>query len=151
MTDLSKGIIEINGIVITKNSKPSDFENLPADEVKFQVSKLGHTYIKFLTPLHSNGIDVYVKVTFPKDSDCPEIGLCPSVPDHLAGKYDEIARYMLAASKKWLAGMLHDTPTTDCDEGISYHFDAVSFSSFTYNDIHYGLVGGAIDVTFHEV
>lgn len=151
MTDLSKGIIEINGIVITKNSKPSDFENLPADEVKFQVSKLGHTYIKFLTPLHSNGIDVYVKVTFPKDSDCPEIGLCPSVPDHLAGKYDEIARYMLAAAKKWLGGMIDAQPHTSNNSCVYYEFNGVDYYSSISEDIHYGLVGGAIDVTFHEV
>ena len=151
MTDLTKGIIEINGFTLTKNSKPSDFVNLSAEEAKVQVSKRGHTYIKFTKPMHSNGVDVFVEVAFYADSEVPEIKMWPSVPSELKGKYDEIAWHKLAAAKKWLKGMIAGTPHTSNDSCVFYKFDSVDYFSSINKDVHYGLVGGEIDVTFRGV
>lgn len=150
MTDLTKGIIEIDGFVLTKDTKLSDFNILSDDVIKTQISKRGNTYIKFCKPINSNGIDAYADVSFYTNSTIPKIQFLVSVPSELHGKYEEIAKYKVEAAKKWLKGMIAETPTTDCEEGISFHFKDVSFSSFVHSDVHYGLIGGEIDVTFHE-
>ena len=47
MTDLSKGILEVEGITLSQNTKASDFDNVVSSNVKVEVSKRGHTYNGF--------------------------------------------------------------------------------------------------------
>ena len=134
MTDLSKGIIELEGIVLSRNTKASDFVELSNPNIKVTISKRGHTYVKFLKPLTANGVEMYVEVNCYKDSDTPEIVLFPNIPTELVGKFDEIAKYKIEASKKWLKSMVEATPTTDCEIGTSYHLIDVHITSFIRED-----------------
>lgn len=152
MTDLSKGIIEIDGIILSKNTKPSDFSSVPSDIAKVAVSKRGHTYVNFFNPIQANGVDVFVEVNCYLDAEVPEIKLFPKVPAELKDDgYGNIAMYKLNASKKWLEGMIDCEPNTSNASCVYYKFADVDYFSSISKDIHYGLVGGEINITFHGV
>lgn len=150
MTDLSKGIIEIDGIILSRNTKPSDFSSVSSDIAKVAVSKRGHTYVNFLNPIQANGIDVFVEVNCYLDAEVPEIKLFPKVPAELKGKYDEIARYKVATSKKWLKRMIDCEPTSESAESILFSFEWGYIRSATRDDVHYGLIGGEINLRYGE-
>lgn len=151
MTDLTKGIIEIEGMALSRNSQASDFNNLINPKINVQTSKRGHTYVKFSNPIITNDVAMYVTVAFYVDSDIPEIELLPSVPEELKGKYDEVAKYKLKASKRWLKGMIDGEPSSESIGSILYSYDWGYIRSATRDDIHYGLVGGEIGIKFREV
>lgn len=151
MTDLSKGIIEIEGICLSCKSKVSDFENNTNSNIEVKVSKKGNTYVRFLTPLISNNVAVYVEIDFYTNNNIPKITLYPAVPSELEGKYDEVAKYKLDSSKAWLKGMITCEPHTLNDSCVFYKFESVDYFSAITKDIHYGLVGGEISVTFRGV
>lgn len=149
MTDLTKGIIEINGFILTRDSKVSDFDSLTESDARILTSKRGNKYITFLQPINSNGVDCYVEVSFYTDSTTPDIKFFPSVPDELKGDPVAQSKYKVAAAKQWLKGMLDEEPHTSNDSCVFYKFDDVDYFSSVSDDIHYGLVGGEINVTFH--
>lgn len=150
MMDLKNGILDVHGFLLTKDAKLSDFYDLPKEDVKIKTSRLGSIYIKFLHPLHSNGIDVTVEVSFYKRSESPKIVLWPAVPSELRGKYVDITKYRVEASKKWLKGLIDTEPTVSTSSSVYYEFEGVEYLSLARKDPHYGLVGGEIEVTFRE-
>lgn len=151
MTDLANGIIDVNGFELTRYTQLREFENLPKGVVNIQKSKRGNTYIKFLDPLHSNGVDVIVEVSFFSDSPDPEIKLFPKVPSELKGDYIAISQYKLSSAKQWLAGVIKTPPDTSNSSCVFYRFGFVEYFSSVSRDLHYGMSGGEICVTFHEV
>lgn len=148
--DLKNGILDVHGFLLTKDAKLSDFYDLPKEDVKIKTSRLGSIYIKFLHPLHSNGIDVTVEVSFYKRSESPKIVLWPAVPPEVGTDYDEITKYKVEASKKWLKGLIDTEPTVSTSSSVYYEFEGVEYLSLARKDRHYGLVGGEIEMTFHE-
>ena len=150
MTDLSKGIIEIEGVVLSKNTCANDFINLNNPNIDVKISKRGHTYINFLNPIVFNDIAMFVKVACYTNSDVPEIKLFPSIPPSVVDHgYGEIPKYKLDAAKQWLKGMINSEPKTSNDSCVFYKFDDVDYFSSISEDIHYGLIGGEINITFH--
>ena len=150
MTDLTRGIIEIEGMTLSRNTKAVDFENISNPNIQVTVSKRGHTYVKFKNPIVAGNISVFVNVACYTDSPIPEFELRPAVPDELRGDPVEISKYKVSASKQWLKKMINGNPTTDCDTGTSYHFSDIHITSFAQEDIHYGLRGGEIKIRFGE-
>ncbi len=150
MTDLSKGILDVGSITLSQNTTASDFDNVASSDIKVEVSKRGHTYVKFLKPLTVNAIDMYVEVACYSDSDTPEITLYPVVPPELNGKYEEVAKHKVEVSKRWLKGIIQDPPTSESCESILFSYDWGYIRSATREDIHYGLVGGEITIRFGE-
>lgn len=150
MMDLKNGILDVHGFLLTKDTKLSDFYGLPAEDVKIKTTERGNTYIDFLHSLHSNGIDVTVEISFYKGSSSPKITLWPAVPSKLRGKYVDITKYRVEASKKWLKGLIDTEPTVSTSSSVYYEFEGVEYLSLARKDPHYGLVGGEIEVTFRE-
>ena len=151
MTDLSKGIIDIEGIILSRNTRASDFINITNPNIKVNISKRGHTYVTFLKPLCKNDIDMYIEVACYKDECIPEIVIYPAIPSELQGRYEDVAKYKLEASKQWLSTMIDAQPHTSNTSCIYYKFDLVDYYSAIREDLHYGLLGGEIQVSFHEV
>lgn len=151
MTDLKKGIIEIDGYVVSSASQASDFDDISPETAKREVSKRGHTYVRFLTPIVANEVAMYVNVAFYTDSQIPEIELRPSIPPELKGRYEEVAKYKLSVAKRWLKGMIASEPHASNNSCVFYKFDDVDYFSSISNDVHYGLVGGEISITYHGV
>ena len=150
MMDLKNGILDVHGFLLTKDTKLSDFYGLPAEDVKIKTTERGNTYIDFIRPLHSNGIDVAVEIYFFKGSTSPKIVLWPAVPPEVGTDYDEITKYKVEASKKWLKGLIDTEPTVSTSSSVYYEFEGVEYLSLARKDRHYGLVGGEIEMTFHE-
>lgn len=148
MTDLKNGILDVHGFLLTKDTKLSDFYDLPEEDVKIKTTERGNTYIDFIRPLHSNGIDVYVRISFYNSSTSPKIVLLPAVPSELSGKYVDITKYRVEASKKWLKGLIDTEPTVSTSSSVYYEFEEVEYLSLARKDNHYGLVGGELDVIF---
>lgn len=150
MTDLTKGIIEINGFTFTPQTCMDEVLEFYGDKVRTLELSTGPR-VKFLGRYYITDNLYAYAFNFNNDGKLKRFSLCPEAPpsviDHGHG---EIAKAELSIAKQWLKRMIEDAPTTDCDEGISYHFDAVRISSFIRNDIHYGLVGGEIDLCFNS-
>lgn len=149
MTDLTKGIIEIEEMVLSRNSQASDFNNLVNPNIDVQTSKRGHTYAKFLNPIIANDVAMHVEISLYADSDIPEIKLFPSVPAELKGKYDEVAKYKLKASKQFLKAVIDDKADEDA-ESICYSYKWGYIIALVSEDRDYGLRGGEITIRFRE-
>lgn len=150
MTDLSKGIIELEGIKLSKNTSVDDFKNVNNPNVDIKVSKHGHTYVKFKTPIVAADIAMYVNVACYTDSNSPEFELRPSMPVSIVDRgCGERPKYCLALSKKWLKGMINDEPNED-SESISYSYEWGSIVALVNKDRDYGLRGGEINIRFRE-
>ena len=140
----------VEGITLSQNTKASDFANVVSPNIKVEVSKRGHTYVKFLKPVTANAIDMYVEVSCYSDSNIPEITLHPVIPPELNGKYEEVAKHKVEVSKRWLKGIIQDRPTSESRESILFSYDWGYIRSATREDIHYGLIGGEITIRFGE-
>lgn len=147
MTDLTKGIIEINGFTFKPGTKIDDVLAFFGDKVRVLELSTGPR-VKLAKPFYiTDGIYAY-NFDFSSNGKLQRFGLCPVAPPELDGKYNEIARYALTTSKRWLKSTIKENPTTDCEEGISYHIEGVHISAFVRTDVHYGLVGGEVVVRF---
>lgn len=145
MTDLSKGIIEIEGVTLSKNTTINDLARIDNPNVVIERTPRGHIYAKFLNPITSGGVDMYVDVAFYIDEDVPEIKLFPSVNSDEDTSIT-VSEHRLQASKKWLKSMIYEVPVTDCKEGIGYIFDDCKVIAFIQKDPFYGYVGGEVEV-----
>lgn len=149
MTDLSKGIIEIEGVTLSKNTTISSFARIDSPNVIIKRTPRGNIHAKFLKPITSGGVDMYVEVFFSANRNGPKITLFPSVNSDEDTSIT-VSEHRLTASKKWLKSMISEAPVTDCEEGIGYLFDVCRISAFVRRDPHYGFVGGEINVVFVE-
>lgn len=152
MTDLTKGIIEIEGMTLSRNTKASDFENINNPNIQVTISKRGHTYVKFKNPIVADGVPMFINVACYTDSDIPAISISPSIPDSVVDNgYGERQYFALSESKKWLEAMIKELPRTSSASCVFYNFDSVDYYASLSNDREYGIVGGNIVVTYHEV
>lgn len=149
MIDLSKGIIEIEGVIVSRETQKEIFIGLNNPKIKVTVTDRGNVYVRFLTPITSNGIDMYVEVFFSANRNGPKITLFPSVNSD-ADMSMTVSEHRLTASKKWLKGMMDCAPATDCKEGIGYVFDDCRVSAFICKDPFYGYVGGEIKIVYEN-
>lgn len=150
MTDLTKGIIEINGFTFKPGTKLDEVLAFFGDKVRVLELSTGPR-VKFSKPfLISDDIYAY-NFDFSPSGNLQNFGLLPVVSRELEGKYEQIARYSLAASKQWLKSAINGEPHTLNDSCVYYKFDSVDYFASVSADRDYGLVGGHIVVTFHEV
>lgn len=149
MTDLSKGIIDINGFTIKPGTTLKKMQDFFGDKVRVLELSAGPR-LKLRQPYYlSENIYAY-NFDFDKNGVIKKLALVPNVPDELKGNPTAVAKYMLQTSMQWLKGMIEETPSSESNESISYTFNGGYIRSATRNDIHYGLVGGEI-VIYYEV
>jgi hypothetical protein len=145
MTDLSKGIIEIEGVTLSKDTTISDLARIDNPNIVIKRTPRGHNYVKFLNPITSDDVDMYVEVLFYVDEKEPKITLFPSVNSDEDTSIT-VSEHRLQASRKWLRSMISEAPVTDCKEGIGYIFDDCKVMAFIQRDPFYGYVGGEVRV-----
>lgn len=148
MTDLKNGIIEINGFTFTPKTTLDEMLQFFGENVRTLEVATG-TKVKFLKRYYLTE-DLYsYAFNFDDKGRITTFSLIPVVPDSVVDHgYGERAKHKLESSKKWLKEMIYIQPTTDCNEGISYHFKDCHISAFVQNDLHYGMLGGEITVYF---
>lgn len=148
MTDLTKGIIEINGFTFQPGTTKDEVLAFFGDKVRVLELSTGPR-VKFLGK-HYIAENLYAYAfNFSNEGVLKNFSLVPVTPPSIKDYgYGEIPKAKLAIAKEWLKGVVDSEPTTDFPEGISYHFDSVHISSFLHRDIHYGLVGGEINLRF---
>lgn len=148
MTDLSKGIIEIDGFTIKPGTTLKEMQEFFGKKIRL-VELYTRSRLKFLDPYYiSDNIYAYA-FDFNQNGILFEFALIPEVPVELNGKYDEIARHKLAASKKWLKGMISENVEED-NNRIKYAYDWGYIVSRIINDRDYGSRGGEIIINFRE-
>ena len=105
--------------------------------------------IKFLVPIHSNGVDVIVHVSFYTDSELPEIELYPDIRNMQKADNDWFGcRTLLRASQKWLEGVLGESIEANGDV-IIIRTPFVRISScITYSHRDGCERGGHIEIAF---
>ena len=151
MTDFSKGIIEINGFTFRPGTTIDEVKGFFGENVRTLELSTGPR-IKFLSRAYlSESIYAYA-FDFSEDGILKTFSLHPEVPSTVIDRgYGEIPKYKLEIAKIWLEKMLKCAPNTSNESCVFYKFENVDYFSSTTKDIHYGLVGGEIDITFHGV
>lgn len=150
MTDLSNGIIDVGGFVITPNTTRTDFENLPADKVKIDISKRGNKYFTLLTPVVSGGISMYIEPHFKANGALDSLTLNPKIPVGMPHKDQrDGVRNALACSKIWLKQLLGVIAPSDEDaDCLCYSFNWGHIIAAIYKDRDYEIRGGNIEMRF---
>ncbi len=150
MTDLAKGIIEIDGFVITPKTTQADIEALPNDKVKIDISKRGNKYFTLLTPIVAGGISMYIEPYFKEDGTLDSLIFNPVIPVDMPYKdQQDGARNALTCSKMWLNGIAVDVvPTANNERCIYYKFDIVEYYASIFDDRDYGVRFNALKATF---
>ena len=150
MTDLTKGIIEINGFTFRPGTRIDEVLNFFGSAVRTLELSSG-VKVKFLQRFYITE-DLYsYAFNFGKDGVLNRLSLIPVAPANLIGDPVKTATYKLAVAKKWLKGMLTCEPNTINDSCVYYKFSSVDYYASIRTDLHYGLTGGEIEVSFHEV
>lgn len=151
MTDLTKGIIEIDGFTFRPGIKIDEVLSFFGDKVRV-LELSAATRVKFLSPFYlTENIYAYA-FDFNKDGILTRFSLHPVPPDTVVDRgYGERPKCKLEIAKQWLTGMIDGEPHTTNNSCVFYKFDNVNYFSSITQDIHYGLVGGEIDIKFREV
>ena len=150
MTDLSKGLIEIDGFTVKPGTTLSEMQNFFKEKVRILDLSTGPR-LKLQAPYYITDNIYAYGFNFNNDGVLTRFSLIPSIPDALKGRPVETAEYKLAESKKWLQKMIDSEPHTLNTSCVYYWFNSVDYFSSIRTDIHYGLLGGEIEITFHEV
>lgn len=150
MTDLTKGIIEINGFTFRPGTRIEQVLNFFGTDVRILELSSG-TEVRFLQPFYITENLYSYAFYFGKDGLLNKFSLIPVAPANLKGDPVGISKYRLSAAKQWLNGMLTCEPNTTNDSCVYYEFPCVDYYASLRTDLHYGLVGGEIEVTFCEL
>lgn len=147
MTDLSKGIIEINGFTIKPGTTLKEMQDFFGDSVRVLELSTGPR-LKFLEKHYITKNIYSYAFNFNNQGVLLDFSLIPDVPTNLKGKFDEIAKYKVEVSKQWLKGIIEELPTSEGKESILYTYEWGYIRSATRDDIHYSLIGGEIDIRY---
>ena len=150
MTELKNGIIDINGLIISKETKLADFQNHPMVSKIHQTEKAAH--INISEPICVNGINAYIKVRLPISKQLPYvIEITPKLPPELkTNDTEQLARNLLQISKQWLKGMIDEPPTTEGTQSILYSYSWGIIDARLYMTRDYGLTGGIINIEYRD-
>ena len=148
MTDLAKGIIEINGFTVKHGTTLAEMQSFFGNKVRVLNLSTGPR-LKLETPFYlSNTFHAYA-FNFNEKGALTHFSLTPDIPAELSGEYEEIAKYKLTAAKQWLKGMVNTQPEED-EESVIYSYDWGYIVSLVSHDRDYGLRGGEIIIRFRE-
>ena len=148
MTDLSKGIIEIDGFEISPNTTLEDVETYFGDKISVHRYVPQETTVKFKTAQYlSDGLYVR-KIRFGENNQILSTAIIPVISKDITDTV-AMATASLNASKEWLKKNLFVEPKTLQDHCVYYWFDAVDYYASVREDRDYGMNGGLIEVSFH--
>lgn len=143
MIDLETGIMDIEGVVMTPDSKLEDFKKYDANLVGIDVWGKGWGIITIKKWIRSNGIDAGVKFRIDEGENSRQIIIEPTLINQSGMK-------LLDASKKWLKGMALGR-YKETDNSIIGEYNWGSLIAHYVPDRDYGIVGGEIKIDYSKV
>lgn len=149
MTDLAKGIIEINGFTFRPKTTLEEVLAYYGDKARV-LHSLKFSKVKLLKPYYITENIYSCSFTFDGNGYIRSLSLIPVTPPEVTDTVD-VANYALEISKQWLDKVLGVKPDTSNDICIYYKFPNVDYYACISADRDYGMSGGEIVVTFHEV
>lgn len=148
MTDLTKGIIEIDGFTLTPQTTLDEMLTFFGKKVRILELSTGPR-VKLQQPFYlCENIYAYA-FNFNKDGTLNNLSLIPVYHSQMMDP-PTTARGMIAIAKEWLKKMINDVPSSESEESICYSYGWGYIHSATRDDIHYGLVGGEINIRIGE-
>lgn len=140
MIDLETGIMDIEGVVMTPDSKLEDFKKYDTNLVGIDVWGKGWGIITIKKWIRSNGIDAGVKFRIDEGENSRQIIIEPTLINQSGMK-------LLDASKKWLKGMALGS-YKETDNSIIGEYNWGSLIAHYVPDRDYGIVGGEIKIDY---
>lgn len=140
MIDLETGIMKIEGIVMTPDSKLEDFKKYDTNLVDIDVWGKGWGIVMIKKWIRSNGIDASVKFRIDENEDSRQLIIEPTLTNQSGMR-------LLDASKKWLKGMAHGS-YKETDNSIIGEYNWGSLIAHCVPDRDYGIVGGEIKIDY---
>ena len=136
MNDLKHGIIDINGFLLTPQTKPSDIEEY-FNTTLFDNGVRKHFYFDKKT-FNNNGIDFHIDASFKET--IKELILRPDIPE-IQAKYNldtddrnerlEYYKELRVVLDKWLEEQLGD-PLRKNERNTSYEFENILINTCSY-------------------
>ena len=143
LVDVMTGDINVGGLVIGKEFDKKDAMNLSEDIAEVEVSIKGNVFVT----LKKKYDGVKIEISIWNDDSPNEISIIPELLD--TGVDPEIAtKALLEESKKWLRKHIVETPSEESEYAIVYKFEWGKIIAMCIEDLHYGLTGGEISVTY---
>lgn len=149
MTDLTKGIIEIDGFTFKPGTTKEDVLAFFGDKVRVLELSTGPR-VKFTKPFYiAENLYAYA-FNFSNEGVLKNFSLIPVPPSSIKDcGYGEIPKAKLVIAKEWLKSEIETEPHTLNDSCVYYKFDSVDYYASVSTDRDYGMVGGEIAVTLH--
>lgn len=147
MTDLTKGLLEINGFTFNPQTTLRDAKMFFGDRACIREYSSGPN-LRLTDPFYiSSNIYAY-SFDFTSEGLLGVIHLIPVAPPMIKGS--EVPEYKFSVAKDWLASNIPTPATEQSKTYIYYGFDSVQYEVILRTDMHYGVVGGDIAVIYRE-
>lgn len=145
MIDIKTGDINVGGLIIGKKFKKEDALNLSEEIAKVETSIKGDIFVTFKRKYDGASIEIDIW----NDESPNEIEI---IPELLVKEDDteKVTRGLLEESRKWLQKHIAAAPSANSKDGIVYKFEWGKIIATCYEDLHYGLIGGQIKVTYRS-
>ena len=145
MTDLSKGFIRLNEMMITPDTTKDDLMRVYGEELNTLMSNA--TFLDFNRLFQIENHNFMVMFSLNEGGKISSIKLTPYI-NYKSEKWDRTGRQEERRQfcDKWLFDHLGDPILNN--GGALYEFDAVRISCVTHFDIHQGADAGYIAITY---
>ena len=140
MIDLETGIMDIEGVVMTPDSKLEDFKKYDTNLVGIDVWGKDWGIITIKKWIRSNGIDASVKFRIDEGENSRQIIIEPTL-------INQSGMNLIDASKKWLKGMAIGS-YKETDNSFIGEYNWGSLIAHYIPDRDYGIVGGKIKIDY---
>ena len=149
MERIKEGIVEVDGIVLDKDTSYKDLETMDIDKAVVRDHPHGYLEAIFNHPVTSDGIDFQVSVRIRRVGGAKVILLDPKIKKPVHGKLD-VSREKQEICEEWLKRNMGIEPTRDTDDGINYDFEWGSIYSTAAGHINFGHLDGCIHLAFGD-
>ncbi len=147
MDKLKNGIIEVDGIVLGKDTTLEDLQNIGIDKATQRFHGNQYLELLFNKPIESDGVTFNISVRVSQKDDSKVILIDPRLNNTFKNLVDE-SRAKQEVCEEWLKRNMDVPPTRDTNGGIVYEFDWGDLYSASVEHINFGHMEGCIQLVY---
>ena len=150
MDNLSKGIVEVDGVTISPETTLQDLENIGLDKGVQRFHHGEDLEFIFNQPVEYDGVSFIAAIFIRHKDNSKVVRLDPKLNMHANTVMDE-SRMKQEVCEEWLKRNMESAPTRDTPDGIIYEFDWGCIYSAAAEHINFGHLNGCIHIVYGDL
>ncbi len=149
MNSFQSGIIELEGIRFTAETRTRDCEKIPSDRWELDLYDQGAAYLTSVHSIRIGEVFFRASVFFPSGEEAPEITLYPVPDDPDADGYDALHAFQI--SSQWLREQMGPSvPSADEANMLAYQAEWGQVYTVLMKEREYGWEGGTVEIRYSK-